>query len=303
MQLNAYVTSGASPPIRLLSLFSGIGGYEAAFRNLGIPHRITAYCESNKNAAQCWRTLHGPHPNLRNVRLIDPSRLDDFDLLTFSPPCQDVSRIGTSVGITNRSRTGLMWLVPPIIRQKMPAAFVMENVPQLATKYGSVLASFVAELRSFGYEVKTRILNARHFGIPQNRKRLFLVGTRCGGFVWPQRRTLTKSLQDFLDVSAQCVDRRIARTIRVGGRGARLGDRHNWDTYEVDGRPYRLSPRECLRLMGFTDADYSKLVAAGVPATTIYKVAGNAVVVPVVEAVLGSVFSCIKGESHANECC
>lgn len=302
MQLNAYVTSGSSPPVRLLSLFSGIGGYEAALQNLSMPHEITAFCESNDKAATCWRTLHGKHTNLRNVRLIDPTALDDFDLLTFSPPCQDVSRIGTSIGITNSSRTGLMWLVPPIIREKKPSAFVMENVPQLATKYGSVLASFVAELRSFGYEVKTRILNARHFGIPQNRKRLFLVGTRCGGFAWPKRRTLTTSLKNLLDVSAKSIDRHIARTIRVGGRGSRLGDRHNWDTYEVDGSPYRLSPRECLRLMGFTDADYSKLVAAGVPATSIYKVAGNAVVVPVVEAVLGSVFSCLKGGSYANEC-
>lgn len=288
--------------VRHLSLFSGVGGYEAALRNLGVPHVINAFCDSNKNAAKAWRTLHGPHKNLRSVRLIDPAALDDFDLLTFSPPCQDISRSGQHAGVGECTRSGLMFYVPPIIREKRPTAFVMEQVPALATKYASALSAFAAELRSYGYEVKCQILNARWFGVPQNRRRLFLVGTLNGGFKWPKRQPLTTSLRDFLDSPATDVDRRIARTIRIGGRRSKLNDRHAWDAYLVDGRLHHLSASECLRLMGFSNDDFAALTAAGIPTTALYKMAGNAVVVPVVEAVCRSLFTtCFGGLNYAQE--
>lgn len=125
--------------------------------------------------------------------------------------------------------------------------------------------------------------------MPQNRRRLFLVGTLSGGFEWPMPRPLKSKLQDYLDRPGDC-EKEVAYTIRVGGRRSKIGDRHNWDCYSVDGKPHHLSARECLRLMGFDSNDYQRLVARGITQTAIYRVAGNSVVVGVVESILKSLF-------------
>lgn len=278
-------------PIRVLSLFSGIGGYEKALANIGIPHRVTNYCEIDAVASRCYSLLHNvpERRNLRDVRKIDPTLLNDFDLLTFSPPCQDISAIGRHAGITKQSRTGLMWHVVPIIEAKLPSVIVMENVMALATKYRSILDDYVLELTKRGYQCSTAILNAKHHGVPQNRRRLFLVGTLSGGFKWPMPRPLTSKLQDYLDRKGDC-EKEVAYTIRIGGRRSKVGDRHNWDCYLVDGKPHHLSARECLRLMGFGPSDYETLVANGITQTAIYRAAGNCVVVGVLESLFRSMF-------------
>ena len=164
--------------MRLLSLFSGIGAYERALSNLGISYDLIGYAEIDPVASQAYQLLHNVQKskNLGDIAAIKPESIPDFDLLTFSPPCQDISSIGKRAGITSETRTGLMFDVLPLIQAKRPATIVMENVPALGTTYSESLFDFSKSLRALGYFCTSKIFVATRFGVPQERKRLILVG-------------------------------------------------------------------------------------------------------------------------------
>ena len=282
--------------LKVVSLFSGIGAYEKALTNLGIPFEIRAFCEIDPHAAHCYSVIHGIPANAQK-NLHDVSRLRyfcnfdflDFDLLTFSPPCQDISIAGQHAGVGEDTRSGLMWQVIDLIRTKKPKYLLMENVKTLAGKYKQSLDTFVKHLKMLGYDCSYAVLNAKDYGMPQNRQRLFMVGIHDNlghQFRMPAKQPLTKHLKDYLDVPVKTIDKEIAYTVRVGGRKSKIGNKHNWDGYFVNGKPHYLSAKECLKLMGFDDEDYEKLKAAQISESRIAKVAGNSIVVTVLECIL-----------------
>jgi len=291
-------------PLRTLSLFSGIGAYETALMNNKTPHVIVGYCERDPIASKCYSILHNVEEslNLRDVSLIQPKTLPDFDLLTFSPPCQDISSIGGHAGVSKETRTGLMWTCLDIIREKKPSYLVMENVKNLMKKYKNSFAEYLGEIRDIGYECNAEILKADDYGLPQIRQRLFMVGVRSdisnslGRFTWPNPIPLKSSLKDFIDIGEpiQTINKQVSYTIRIGGRKSGVKNRHNWDGYMVNGKEYFLSPKDCMRLMGFKESDYDKLKAAGISESSILKVSGNSIAVPVLEAIFRSLL--VKSE-------
>jgi DNA (cytosine-5)-methyltransferase 1 len=279
--------------LKVVSLFSGIGAYEKALSNLGIEYELEAYCELDPKTSKCYSAIHGikESKNLVDVKSIEPSKLGDFDLLVYSPPCQDISTAGRHAGITSETRTGLMWNVVTLIEAKRPKYLVMENVKNLAGKYSAVLDEYVKVLEGLGYRCQHGVLNAKDYGTPQGRQRLFLVGVRDDlrrKFNMPAKRPLTRRLADYLtDLTVETIDREVAFTVRLGGRRSRVGNKHNWDGYMVNGREYYLTGKDCLLLMGFSKEDYDSMRDSGVPDGKIAKVAGNSVVVTVLEAILG----------------
>lgn len=279
--------------LKVVSLFSGIGAYEKALSNLGIEYELEAYCELDPKTSKCYSAIHGvdESKNLVDVKSIDPTGLGDFDLLVYSPPCQDISTAGRHAGITSETRTGLMWNVVKLIEAKRPKYLVMENVKNLAGKYSDILEDYVRTLEGLGYRCRHAVLNAKDYGTPQGRQRLFLVGVRDDlgkEFNMPAKRPLTCRLADYLtDLTVETIDREVAFTVRLGGRRSRVGNKHNWDGYMVNGKEYYLTGKDCLLLMGFTQEDYDRMRDSGVPDGKIAKVAGNSVVVTVLEAILG----------------
>ena len=279
--------------LKVVSLFSGIGAYEKALSNLGIEYELEAYCELDPKTSKCYSAIHGieESKNLVDVKSIEPSKLGNFDLLVYSPPCQDISTAGRHAGITSETRTGLMWNVVTLIEAKRPKYLVMENVKNLAGKYSAVLDEYVKALEGLGYRCQHGVLNAKDYGTPQGRQRLFLVGVRDDlgrEFNMPAKRPLTRRLADYLtDLTVETIDREVAFTVRLGGRRSRVGNKHNWDGYMVNGREYYLTGKDCLLLMGFSKEDYDSMRDSGVPDGKIAKVAGNSVVVTVLEAILG----------------
>lgn len=275
--------------LRVVSLFSGIGAYERALQNLGIEYELEAYCELDPKTSRCYSLIHDEDEskNLVDVKKIDPSKLGDFDLLAYSPPCQDISTAGRHAGITSETRTGLMWSVIPLIEAKRPKYLVMENVKNLAGKYRGVLDEYLKALGDVGYDCKYAVLNAKDHGTPQGRQRLFMVGVRSDlgrEFVMPPKRPLEGRLKDYLtDLKVETIDKEVAYTVRLGGRRSKVGNKHNWDGYMVNGQEYYLTAKDCLLLMGFRPSDYTRLRDAGVPEGQIFKVAGNSVVVTVLE--------------------
>lgn len=184
-----------------------------------------------------------------------------------------------------------MWNVIGLVEAKRPKYLVMENVKNLAGKYRDVLDDYVATLKNLGYDCKWEVLNAKDYGTPQNRQRLFLVGIRSDArqeFKMPSRRPLERHLKDYLtDLKVDSIDKEVAYTVRLGGRKSKVGNKHNWDGYIVNGKEYYLTGKDCLLLMGFSPSDYTRLKDAGVSEGKILKVAGNSVVVSVLECIFG----------------
>jgi DNA (cytosine-5)-methyltransferase 1 len=278
--------------MKVFSLFSGIGAYEKALKNLGIDFELEAYCEIDPKTSRCYSIVHGvdESKNLVDVKKIDPSILGDIDLLVYSPPCQDISTAGRHAGITSETRTGLMWNVVGLIEAKKPKYFIMENVKNLAGKYRSVLDEYVSTLEKIGYTCIWEVLNAKDYGTPQNRQRLFLVGIRSNvnhSFQMPPKKPLDRFLKDYLtDLKVETIDKDVAYTVRLGGRKSKVGNKHNWDGYMVNGKEYYLTSKDCLLLMGFSEEDHRRLSDSGISEGKILKVAGNSVVVSVLECIL-----------------
>lgn len=282
--------------ISVTSLFSGIGAYEKALKNIGVEFRLESYCEIDPKTSRCYSLIHGvdESKNIVDVTKYDPSKTPDMDLLVYSPPCQDISTAGRHAGITSSTRTGLMWNVVGIIGAKKPKWIVMENVKNLQGRYKPVLDDYVRAVEELGYRCSCGVLNGKDHGTPQNRQRLFMVALRGDlgtEFEMPPKRPLTRFLRDYLkDVEVSAIDKEVSYTIRLGGRKSKVGNKHNWDGYIVNGKEYYLTAKDCLMLMGFEEADYFKLRDGGISEGKIAKVAGNSIVVTVLEDIFRSMF-------------
>lgn len=194
--------------IKVLSLFSGIGAFERALENLKIPHEIVAYCEIDKYAAKAYSILHNisEDKNLVDVRTVDTSKLGEVNLVTYGFPCQDISLAGYQRGLEHegeQTRSGLVWDAHRIIKETMPEIALCENVKNLTSKkFAKEFEAILSNLEDIGYNNYWQILNAKDFGVPQNRERVFIVSIRKdidkGSFKFPEGKPLEIRLKDIL---------------------------------------------------------------------------------------------------------
>lgn len=197
--------------IKYLSLFSGIGAFEKALKNLGIPYDLVGYCEIDKYAAKAYSLLHGvpESMNLGDITQVDESTLpDDIDLVTYGFPCQDISLAGLQKGLIDengeKTRSGLFFDALRIIKSCQPKIAIAENVKNLTSKKFSEQFSIVLNsLEEAGYVNRWKILNAKDYEVPQNRERVLIVSIRkdidTGIFEFPQPIRLEKCLADMLE--------------------------------------------------------------------------------------------------------
>ena len=196
--------------VNVLSLFSGIGAFEKALDNLGIPYNLVGYCEIDKYASKSYSIIHGvpEKKNLRDVTKVTfYDILDTVDLVTYGFPCQDISNAGKQKGFTdedgNRTRSGLFFDALRIINDYEPKFAIAENVKALTSKKFSEEFRIVLEsLEEIGYNNYWAVLNAKDFGIPQNRERVFIISIRKDidkGFTFPNAVPLDIRLEDVLE--------------------------------------------------------------------------------------------------------
>ena len=172
--------------MKVLSLFSGIGAFEKALTNLGIPYELVAYCEIDKYASRSYSAIHGvpESMNLGDITKVDEKALPkDIDLLTYGFPCQDISVCGKQKGLFNedgtKTRSGLFFDALRIIEETKPKVAIAENVKNLLSKRFNAQFQVVLEsLEAAGYNNHYAVLNAKCFGIPQNRQRVLIVSIR-----------------------------------------------------------------------------------------------------------------------------
>lgn len=192
-------------PLRLIELFAGIGSQTQALTNIGVPHTVVAISEIDKYAIQSYEAMHGKVNNLGDIKRI--KALPTADLWTYSFPCQDISVAGKGAGIKEGTRSGLLFEVERLLNVAneegtLPKYLLLENVKNLVSK--KFIADFerwLGFLSSLGYTNYWQILNAKDYGIPQNRERVFCVSIRGehSPYKFPEKQELKLRLRDMID--------------------------------------------------------------------------------------------------------
>lgn len=197
--------------LRYLSLFSGIGAFEKALTNLGVQYEVVNYCEIDKYASKSYSAIHGvpESKNLWDITKVNVFNLPkDIDLLTYGFPCQDISLAGKQKGMFNEdgslTRSGLFFKALDVIECVKPKIAIAENVKALTSKkFSEQFKTVLDSLEKAGYNNYWKVLNAKDYGIPQNRERVFIVSIRKdidhNMFEFPKPYSLEKRLKDFLE--------------------------------------------------------------------------------------------------------
>ena len=308
--------------LRVFEAFAGYGSQSIALRNLGIEYEVVAISEIDKYAIKAYEAIHEPTNNLGDICKINPSDIPDHDLFTYSFPCQDLSVAGKQAGLGKGTRSGVLYECEKVIEAKKPKYLLLENVKNLVgKKFKPQFDEWLAYLESLGYTSYWKVLNAKDYGVPQNRERVFVVSILGDHepYKFPKTIPLDKCIADILenevdekyyinkpfhlvnkghqaelDIKGQdCIKRvygtdKIAPTLTTMQGGMRepkilcKGD--------TNYRIRKLTPRECFRLMGMRDDDIDKIQAAGISNTQQYKMAGNSICIPVLEAIFKKIF-------------
>lgn len=196
--------------MKILSLFSGIGAFEKALTNMGVNYELVNYCEIDKYASKSYAAIHGvpESKNLGDITKVDTSKLpDDIDILTYGFPCQDISLAGKQRGFTNedgeRTRSGLFFEALRLIEDLQPKFAICENVKNLTSKkFANEFQIVLESLEEAGYKNYWQVLNAKDYGVPQNRERVFIISIRDdidNGYKFPEPFPLELRLKDLLD--------------------------------------------------------------------------------------------------------
>ncbi len=306
---------GRRKKLKFADLFCGIGGFHTAANQLNLMECVFA-CDIDEEVRTIYEENYGIKPQ-GDICQINAADIPDHDVLCAGFPCQSFSIIGSGAGFAD-ARGTLFFDLARIIEAKEPAAFVLENVKQLSTHdKGKTLARILQILRGLGYTVDHRIFNALHFGLPQKRERILIVGFKGAvePFNWPNRKLpmipLSEILEDEPDESTFVSDRIKRKRHSQHKSKTKPAIWHENKAGNISSHPYscalragasynyllvdgerRLTPREMLRLQGFPDS--FKIVGTD---AAIRKQAGNSVPVPIVKTILERVIHAERTET------
>ncbi|MCC9261176.1 MAG: DNA cytosine methyltransferase [Methanobrevibacter woesei] len=297
-----------------IDLFAGIGGIRQAFQRHGGYNIYSS--EWDKFAQTTYRINYGEIPD-GDITTVDEKDIPDHDILLAGFPCQPFSQAGLHKGFED-TRGTLFFDIARILKAKRPKAFMLENVKQLrGHDKGNTLKVILSVLDELNYYVPNpQILNAYHFGVPQNRERIIIVGfnkdylpENFKDFEYPVGQMdekvcigdiLEDEVGDRFTISDKLWEGHQARKKKHkkkgNGFGFSLFNKNSKYTSTISARYYKdgsealieqsgknprmLTPRECARLQGFTD-DFIIPVSNA----QSYKQFGNSVCIPVIEAV------------------
>ena len=250
--------------MKLLSLFSGIGAFEAALDNIGIDFELVGYCEIDKYASKSYSAIHGvpESMNYGDITKINEKKLPkDIDLITYGFPCQDISLAGKQKGLFNedgsQTRSGLFFEALRIIEETQPKIAIAENVKNLVgKKFKEQFEIVLSSLEQAGYNNYWKVLNAKDYGIPQNRERVFIVSIRkdcdTGVFEFPEPYDLKLRLKDMLedevDEKFYLSDKMVEYLFTITEKNKARNNGNVYKASDVDGISKTITTREGTRV-------------------------------------------------------
>jgi len=306
--------------MKYIELFGGIGGFSYGIGKKG---ECVGYYEIDKYAVQTYNKNFKTNWKPTDITKLHAKDTPKHELLCAGFPCQSFSIAGKRKGFEDTRGTLFFDICRITAFHRTPLLF-LENVKGLLSHdEGLTFRTILKTLSELGYSLEWQVLNSKHFGVPQNRERVFIIG-HLGGFggkqVFPLQEvgggTLEQLNEPIHSTNRLYNPQGIARSIRsqAGGKGAKTGlyaipvltpdrpkKRQHGRRFKEDGEPSftltgqdihgvmkenkirRLTPIECERLQGFPD-NWTE----GVSDTQRYKQLGNAVTVNVIEAIIES---------------
>lgn len=259
--------------VRVLELFAGIGACSKALTRLGIEHEIVDAVEIDKYAVQSFNAIHGTNFEPQDITQWDKDI--KVDLIMHGSPCQDFSVAGLNKGGDKGSgtRSSLMYETLRIVEKLKPKYVIWENVKNLLSKkHRHNFDAYIEAMDKLGYHSNYQVLNAKDFGVPQNRERVFTVSIRNDlnvDFKFPEPQELTIRLKDVLEpqvdekyyLSDEQTKRLKMTTYNAGSEKVRVQD--------TDGEARTLCARDykdhkCVRVGGLYDRDGSRHQAGSI---------------------------------------
>ncbi len=274
--------------IKIGTVCSGIDAPILAMESMGIDFEHVYSCEVDESCIEVIKNRF--HPKHLYKDMWDLSSSEDIpycDILIAGLPCQAFSNIGQQRGLEDE-RGILFKSLTEIMRKSKPKYVVFENVRNMIKHDNGHTFQIICEaFAEVGYTIKYKLLKTSDYGLPQGRVRIYAICYRIGdedgeNYIFPAPVGLKVQLNEVL--GGQC-DRKLAYTVRVGGRQSPINDRHNWDGYIVDGKEMRLGPQHACMLQGFPKDFYEGL---DISESSAMKQMGNTMSVPVIGMVMGN---------------
>jgi DNA (cytosine-5)-methyltransferase 1 len=298
-------------PFKFIDLFAGIGGIRLPYQEL--QGECVFSSEIDKYAKMTYQSYFGDLPH-GDIHTITPCEIPNFDILLAGFPCQPFSQAGHKQGF-NDTRGTMFFQIEKIIRCKMPKAFLLENVKGLkGHDKGRTFKIIIETLESIGYTVKSKVLAAKDFNLPQNRERIYIAGfldsEHASKFEFPQPIQKLIKLGDILENEVESKytisdklwlghqRRKQMHADKGNGFGyslfnaeseyvSTISARYYKDGSEIlieqkNKNPRKLTPLEAARLQGFPDQIVVNAKKAGVSDVQLYKQFGNSVAVNVI---------------------
>ena len=312
--------------LKILELFGGIGAPRKALENLNIKIKSIDYVEILPYAVKAYNRIFNNDYDTQDITKWNMN----VDLLIHGSPCQDWSKNG--LNNINTGRSILYERTLEIIEKELhprPKFVLWENVPNLLSdRHVQHFNHYLEKMESLGYTNSFEILNAKHYGMAQNRERVYVVSILGGEeFKFPEPVNLEKGLKDYIDFDIDPseyalleselnlfferdgkmfihtntklgyqeveefdsinLERPTSKTRRgrVGKQVVQTLTTSPNQAVFYNGIIRKITPRECWRLTGFTDEDYDNVAQQGIGKGALYKLPGNSIVVPVLEAI------------------
>lgn len=294
-----------------IDLFAGVGGMRIAFESVG--GKCIFSSEWDPSSQKTYEANFGEVPH-GDITKIKADQIDDFDFLVAGFPCQPFSSIGQRQGFMHATQGTLFYDVLRILKDKRksakPKAFLLENVQGLVThNNGNTLDVILAALDEIGYKVSWDILDSKYFGVPQQRKRIYIVGFRKDlfgdhvKFEFPEESGELVDICDFLEKGKKgySISKHLQKSYLFKKNDGRpiivdskskgpiktlVASYHKIQrltgTFVKDGETgiRLLTENECKAIMGF-----DKNFVIPVSRTQMYRQMGNSVAIPVVKAI------------------
>lgn len=190
--------------MRVLELFAGIGACSKALKRIGIDVEIVDAVEIDKYAIKSFNAIHGTNFEVQDIKEWDKD-LKDIDLITHGSPCQDFSIAGKQAGgdLGSETRSSLMYETIRIVGKIRPKYVLWENVKNiLSKKHKHNFDAYIDTMNVLGYNSYYKVLDAKDYGVPQHRERIYTVSIRKDidtGFVFPEPVELKLRLKDILE--------------------------------------------------------------------------------------------------------